>query len=136
MSKFRIRRRRLPVIELLITGSLVALAASIAFPSYEKSIRVAHRHDGQTLLSQVMKAEQDYFAMHQHYTDQLDLLGLTLTTGGRISSSEGYYRAHAAFCTPKNPDCIALIAIPQGKQAADGDLMLDSRGRRSPTEHW
>lgn len=120
------------LIELMVVVAIVAIIAAIAIPSYNNQVTKSRRADGQALLQEVMQAQ------HRHFSENLTYV-TTLTTlaygsNANIESQEGYYQVSAGNCADPDDDltqCVLLTAVPQGPQASDGNLTLDSYGTKS-----
>lgn len=116
------------LIELMIVVAIIAILFSIAMPSYERYMLRAHRTDGITALQNVMDAQERYFADNRSYSTTLTDLGFTSNT---VDSPDKKYRITAQACGAMALTvCVELKATAQGKQVKDGDLIMDSNGKR------
>ncbi len=116
------------LVELMIVVVIVTLLAAFAYPAYLEYARKARRSDGIEMLNRVMQAQERYFTNNLTYTTELTDMGFSVDAG--LASEEGWYRVSATECGDGIDDCVELTAVAQGDQVADGDLSLDSRGRR------
>lgn len=116
------------LIELIVVVTIIGIIASIAVPSYNRSIMKSARGEGMTEMLDVMRSQENYFANAFTYTTDLTQLNLSsphITANGRYSIS-------AALCNGLLlTQCVSLTATALAGQADDGDLTLDSRGNRS-----
>ena len=125
------------LIELMIVVTIIGILAAIAYPQYSQYVTQARRNDGIATLLQIMQQQERFFTEQLTYTADLTALGYTVDGGGKASTENGHYRVSAAVCTGETIDrCVNLTAEPQGVQAGDGNMTLDSRGNRTPATHW
>lgn len=123
-----VRVRGFTLIEVMIVVVIVAILASIAFPSYQEYVLRSNRTEGQALLSDVAARQERYFAQHNTYADTVTKLGLS-----SANSTNGLYELSVS---PNPTTNFTLIATPQGSQTRDakcGNLTLDHRGTRGKT---
>ncbi|MDX1695198.1 MAG: type IV pilin protein [Ketobacteraceae bacterium] len=126
------QQRGFTLIELMVVIAIIAIIGAIAIPSYNSQVTKSRRADGQALLLQIMQAEHRFFSENLTYVTELT--SLSYGSDANIESEEGFYRASASNCpAPDNllTDCVLLTAVPQGSQASDGVLTLDSFGTKS-----
>ncbi len=129
------RMRGFTLIELMITVAIVAILASIAYPSFREQVIRTNRTDGKDTLLRVASLEERWFTENNSYTSDTSKLGGT-------SSPEGYYAISVAIgdvggsaCNTgahtKN-NCFVLTATPNASQSDDAcaNLTLDSFGRK------
>ncbi|MGQ9426585.1 type IV pilin protein [Gilvimarinus sp. F26214L] len=116
------------LIEVMITCVIVAILAAFAYPMYQDSVAKSRRSDGIGMLNQVMQAQERYFTREMTYTDKLK--GLGYNNDSAEPSAEGYYKVTAGACAAgvALSECVLVTAVPQGQQAGDGNLTLNSRG--------
>ncbi|MBF0172410.1 MAG: type IV pilin protein [Magnetococcales bacterium] len=123
------------LIELLITVAVVAILATIAYPSYQSSVVKGRRADGKTLLMHVSGLQERWFTENMTYTDSMSALGLS----DPETSDSGYYTvtilstaAAAAILGASCPikTCFVLEATPLSAQVSDGKMALASTGIR------
>jgi type IV pilus assembly protein PilE len=103
------------LLELMIVAVVIAILASIAYPSFVSQIRKGRRADAINVMSQVQQAQERWRANNQNYTD-LAGLGLAGTTPG------GYYAVTtAAGAGAEAARDYTVTATAQGSQTADTD---------------
>lgn len=118
------------LIELLIVIAIIGIITAVAYPSYQSSMTKTRRSDGQAALLDIMNAEERYYTENNTYTATLSDLNRT------SSSEEGHYTVSAAACGSGIDTCVLLTAVPQGVQASDGNLTLNSQGIKLPADKW
>jgi len=124
------------LIELMIVVAVVALLAVVALPSYQSSVRRAHRTEAKASLSAAAQMMERYLTEKGSYA--------SATLGGSTGvypdrSENGYY---ALSLSNLGASTFTLSAVPQGSQASDecGTFTLTQRGERgsglAPAECW
>ena len=126
----RIKTYGFTLIELMIVIAIIGIITAVAYPSYQSSMTKTRRSDGQAALLGVMNAEERYFTENNTYSTTLADVNASST------SEEGHYTISAAACGGGIDQCVILTATPQGVQASDGNLTLNSLGVKLPTDKW
>ena len=132
------------LIELMIVIAIIGILGAIAYPQYSQYVTQARRNDGIATLLLIMQKQERFFTEELAYTTALGAdtptekgLGYTVDGDGKASSENDHYLISAAICAGDTIDrCVTLTAEPQGIQAGDGNMTLDSRGNRTPATHW
>ncbi len=123
-----VRMKGFTLIEVMIVVVIVAILASIAFPSYQEYVLRSNRTEGQALLSDAAARQERYFAQHNTYADTVAKLGLS-----SANSTNGLYQLSIS---PNPTTSFTLTATPQGSQTRDtkcANLTLNSAGTRGKT---
>ena len=118
------------LIELMITVAIIGILAAIAYPSYTAQVTNTRRSDGQSALMSLIQAQERYFTENLSYVTDLTLLSLT----DPLVSDEQFYTVAASVCASPNDNianCVLLTATPQGTQAGNGNLTLNSLGSKN-----
>lgn len=145
------------LIELMVTVAIVGILASIAFPSYQESVRKSRRVDAQGALLGFANAMERHFTEFNTYCDAA-AAGETVVAGcGAATEDTGIPRVYAApAATAVNytftilaatPTTYTLQAAPVAgtSQAGDKCLILavdnlgaktNSAGLSQPAECW
>jgi len=120
--------RGFTLIEILIALALVAILATIAYPSYASAIRRAHRAEAQGYMLALALREQRYMSDARTFTANIGTLGVSPPT-----DLVPFYSF--AIATP-NDTTFVITATAIGSQVDDGNLTLDQSGARMPTSKW
>ena len=126
------------LIELMVTVAIIAIIASVAFPSYQDSVRKSRRNDAMGALAGFANAMQRHYTTNGNsylgagtgvppntgaptiYPTQSPLDGADKYYNLTISAAAADGQSYTLRATPINP----------GAQATDGIIELDSTGAR------
>lgn len=123
------------LIEMMIAIGIIAILASIAYPSYIGNVKKSRRVEAQTALQQIATMEEQLFSETGSYTT--DLRDLGLPNAGWNRTENNYYRLRALNPNASCPvaSCYRLRAQPRNEQASDKwEFRLDSNGRKFKRE--
>ncbi len=118
----------------MVTVAIVAILASIAYPSYQQYVIRSNRSEMQQFMLDVANREEEYLLNNRTYTNSLGNLALTVPA-----------RLLAFYATPTitvslTPPSYAISAVPKNGtlQAKDpaGTLGLNSQGMKTPADKW
>ena len=100
------------LVEMMIVVAMVAILASVAYPSYLSQVAKGRRADGKQALVELAQK------MERFYSERGTYLGATLGAGGLYPalSAGGYYTLAIASQTI---DGFTLSATPRGVQGGD-----------------
>ena len=141
--------RGFTLIELMIGIVIVAIVASIAYPSYQNSIRKSRRSDAHAAIAAVQQAPEQLRSSCRFYAQGIDAAnfcgadaGATTVRGGATSSEQFYAISIQAGSATGNS--YVVVADPQGAQAADSacdPIVLTigpafPNGQRTPADCW
>ncbi|MBI3772298.1 MAG: type IV pilin protein [Gammaproteobacteria bacterium] len=121
------RRIGFTLIELMIAVAIIGILAAITYPAYQDQIRKSRRSDGIALLTNGIALQERYFTDHNTYTVMLADLGYT----ANAPSEHNFYQMSAVACGAGIKECVQLTAVPQGAQATDGNLVINSTGTKT-----
>ena len=118
------------LVEMLIVVAIIGILLAIIIPAYDSQTTKARRSDGQTMLLQVQSNMERYAFDNNTYPTGLALM--TAYSSNTETSSEGHYQVSVVAATAGCPivSCYVLRAVPQGGQASDGNLDLQSNGTK------
>lgn len=118
------------LIELMIVVVVVGILAAVAYPSYQEYIRRSNRAAAQGYMMDLAQRQQQYFTDNRAYADTVALLNAAVP-------SDVATRYTISIVTADGPPpSFTITATAQGVQAPDGDLSIDSAGRKTPTGKW
>jgi len=127
------QQRGFTLIEIMIVVVIIGIISAIAMPSYTNYVRESRRAEAMTLISQVISAQERFYIEQRTYT--ADLTDLGFASAANLATEADWYTVSAAACAGSTlADCVLVTATAQNDQAADGNLTLDSTGRK--TGHW
>ncbi len=125
------------LIELMIVVAIIAIISSIAIPSYTDYVTRSRRSEALSTLLQIMAQQERNFTEQLTYQTDLTLLGYSANP---VITNNSYYSIATQVCSgsPALPitRCVNLVATPQGTQAGDGNITIDSRGIKTPSALW
>ncbi|ABA58733.1 general secretion pathway protein H [Nitrosococcus oceani ATCC 19707] len=126
------KQRGFTLIELMIVVAIVAILASVAFPSYQASVKKSRRGDAQGALVAFAAA------MERHFTERSTYEGAA--TGGANTGAPDIFASEAPLdgrdkfydltIEAASGATYTLRATPKNIQAGDGFLELLSTGAR------
>lgn len=114
------------LIEMMITVVVIAILASIAFPSYETYMRRAIRAQGQTFLMDLAQREEQFLLDQRSYTATLGTGGLAMT----VPDDVGKYYQTPVITAPSGASppsyFITLTPITGKRMEVDGVLFINN----------
>lgn len=119
------------LIELILTLAIIALLATLAYPSYRDAALKGRRAEGRTALTDFLQQQERYFTQHGRYhLSQGDDNG-PFKRHSSDNPDRSAYTLSSRPCTEASLDtteCVRLIASPAAPDPQVGDLILDSIG--------
>lgn len=120
------------LIELMVTVAIVAILASIAFPSYRQYVIRGHRSAAKSVMMDLANREQQLLLASRVYADKAALTASGYVLPSEVSDNYGW-----DVVLPPTPEPSFLITLtPTGAQAGDGALTLDNQGTKLPAAKW
>jgi len=124
------------LVEAMITMVVIAILASIAYPSYMQSVRKSKRTDAYSALTKAAINLERFFGTNGTYTTDTSQLRLTISAGTAYSDNGHYIVTVAAGATGIGSSYVINANAVAGDMQADDTgctaLSLDSLGRRTP----
>ncbi|MBG6075500.1 type IV pilin protein [Polaromonas sp. CG_9.11] len=147
------------LIELMIVVAIVAILASIAYPSYRSSILKGNRAQGRTALAELMQQQERYMTQRNCYLGfttsttftatvtapspstacvGVTALSVPFKTFSGESQSSAAYRMYTDTCpatggTLSIAECVRVNAQPVGSDPDAGVLWMTSTGTKGCT---
>jgi type IV pilus assembly protein PilE len=128
------------LVELLIVVAIVAILASIAYPSYQNHVTRTRYADAKVMLLEIMNQQRKFFTSNNTYTTSLTTdLDYADAGAGAVSTEAGLYLITAGTCgNPAEPltECVLLTATATFAGGL-GNLTYDSRNiKGGPPQAW
>jgi prepilin-type N-terminal cleavage/methylation domain len=123
------------LLELMITVAVVAILASVAYPSYIAHIQSARREEAKKALLEAAQKMESYYAMNLKYTGATDAQGNStiFPTQAPATGTANYYIKITAASTTSYT--LTAQRNTSGSQAKDpcGNMVLNRDGTKSVT---
>jgi type IV pilus assembly protein PilE len=124
------------LLELLVALAIVGILATVAYPSYQDSVRKANRSEAIAELQAILAAQERFFLTNRTYTTNLQELGYP------EDDDLDNYDLEAATCQDDGDDeanavilCVEVTASADtDNQRVDGDIVMNSLGRSELVE--
>lgn len=118
----RPRERGFTLIELLITVAIVAVLASLAYPSFMGAVRKGRRAEAVDMMTRIQQAQERWRATNPAYTADLSAppAGLGISTVATTATTQhGYYQISVDVPPATAGSTYIVTAVASGSQAAD-----------------
>ncbi|CAJ0865532.1 hypothetical protein R77567_01939 [Ralstonia sp. LMG 32965] len=105
----------------MITVAIVAILATIAYPSYQQYVLKSHRVDAKTALLDLATRQERYFTLQNIYTSSPSALGYGSTSFPMSiqSGNQSYYQMNVQVNNAASSPAYSASALPAGPQTAD-----------------
>lgn len=126
------RHQGYTLIELMIVLVIVSILASIAYPSYQSSVRKGNRSAAQNDMLEIANRQKQFLIANRSYATkaQLESSGFGLSS----NVSPNYDWGITLGTGPAPTFTVTLTA--KGNQLSDGNMTLNSIGVKTPVAHW
>lgn len=118
------------LIELMITVAVIAILGSLAYPSYQESVRKARRAEGRVTLLEVLQQQERYMTQYNTYLSfaaGADNTPFKNFSGDKKSSAA--YLVGARACTNQQiANCVQVFAKPTYDDPFVTELSITSTG--------
>ena len=132
--------RGFTLIEVMIVVVIVAILASIAYPSYRNQVVKGNRAAAQGYMMSLSSREEQIMLDNRAYKAAANHAALSAAGSGFIAPTSEVSRFYNVKIDVTNgaPPTYVITATPiaGGIQATDGDLTLDSTGKKLPAGKW
>lgn len=123
-------QRGFTLIELMITVAIVAILASIAYPTYRDAMVKNRRASAKSLLADVAQRQQLFLMDNRAYAGSVADLKVPVPT----DVSPYYDLTITAAAT--TPPSFTATATAKGAQLSDGPLTITHDGTKLPANKW
>ena len=126
------------LIELMIAVAIVAVLASIAYPSYTQYVIKSNRAGAQAEMMGIASREQQFLLANRTYAAKGDsttpntLEGSGYTFPSTLSSKYTYDVTVGTGTVPS----FLITFTATGSQTSDGNLTLNNEGVKTPVDKW
>lgn len=133
------------LIELMIVVAIVAILASIAYPSYTSSVIKGKRAEGRAALTELMQQQERYMTQNNSYCAFSNSGGTGTATSGcttvpfktfsgeNLASAAYYLSATTCNTTFTIEECVKVQAVPVKNDPEAGTLQILSTGTKTCT---
>ena len=137
MKKHSFPRKRngFTLIELMITVAIIAILASIAYPSYQQYIIRSKRSAAQAQMMDIANRQQQFLLANRSYATKDALTASGYALPAEVAANYGYTITLQDPTSTEVPSFL-LTFRPTGSQERDGDLTLDNQGAKTPAGKW
>jgi type IV pilus assembly protein PilE len=119
------------LIELMIVVIIVAVLLTVGLPAYQDQIIRGHRAAAKGEMLEIANRQQQYLLSNRTYTNNASNFSYNLS-----ADVSPHYTFSISTQSSSGVPAFEITFSPQGRQAVDGDLTLDSEGKKSPADKW
>lgn len=131
MSLFQ-RNAGFTLIEMMIVVVIIAIMASIAYPSYMVHVKTVRRADAGTVLLEAAQFMERFYTENVRYDKDTSNTAVALPSNLTKSPVEGSNKFYDVSIQSVSRTTFVLRAVPQNAQAGDGFLEYTNTG----TKRW
>jgi type IV pilus assembly protein PilE len=139
MKKHSFPRKRngFTLIELMITVAIIAILASIAYPSYQQYIIRSKRSAAQAQMMDIANRQQQFLLANRSYATKDALTASGYALPAEVAANYGYTITLQDPTSTQVPSFLLTFSpTSTGSQRGDGDLTLDNQGVKTPAGKW
>lgn len=127
------KNRGFTLIEILVVLVVIGILAAIAVPAYTSQLVRGTRSATQAVMMDIANKEQHYLQSFRTYATAPSDLGVTLPQ--EVTS---FYDVTITKDDATTPPSFLITASPKAgtRQANDGDITLNQKGDKSPSNKW
>ncbi|MFR0691626.1 type IV pilin protein [Enterobacterales bacterium AE_CKDN230030158-1A_HGKHYDSX7] len=124
--------RGFTLIELMVALAVVAILATIAYPSYQQFVIRGKRSAAQAQMMDIANRQQQYLLANRAFASKSDLIATGYSLPSEVADNYGYDITLGGAAPPT----FIITFTPIGVQASDGNLTLGSDGSKTPASKW
>jgi type IV pilus assembly protein PilE len=121
------------LIELMITVAIIAILASVAYPSYREYLLRGYRAECKSAVMTTLQTQERYFSANTTYNTNLATIGAKAYSGDNAANSACTVSA-AACASATISTCVNVTAATAKADSACATIANNSRGTRSATD--
>jgi type IV pilus assembly protein PilE len=126
------KQRGFTLIELMITVVIVAILATVAYPSYQGYVMRANRAAAQSQMLDIANRQQQFLLANRAYASKAVLQSSGYSLPPELTSR---FTFDIDIGTGSVPSFLIRFT-PQGAQSGDVVLTLNNLGQKTPAEKW
>lgn len=121
------------LIELMIVLTIIGILATVAYPSYQDSVRKGRRSEAQQLLVSIADKEEMYLLDSRTYANAFTSLnfGASGWTCTATTCSNAFYSTSITVDNTATPPTYEIVATTLNDQEGDGYLTFNSAGEKT-----
>lgn len=119
------------LIELMITVAVVAILATIAYPSYRFALVRSNRAEAQAFLMDIAQREQQFLMDSRRYAASASDLGLS--TPAKVDK---FYTVNIVVAAAPPTFIATATPRPGSMQVSDDALSINNLGTKTPPDKW
>ncbi len=120
------------LIELMIVLVIIAVLTGIALPAYQNQIIKGHRANAQSEMMDIANRQQQFLLSDRIYASKTLLIASGFAPDPDMADNYTYTITVGTGTVPSF--LVTYTAV--GRQASDGDLTLDEKGKKTPVDKW
>lgn len=125
-------QRGFTLIELMITVAIVAILASVAYPSYQQYVIRGKRTAAQAEMMDIANRQQQFLLANRSYATKAEIEASGYALPSEVAAN---YTWDIDLPEGNVPE-FTITFTAQDSQARDGALTLNSAGAKTPEEKW